>query len=132
MDSLSSYLEDNNDGEGIAGLIPLASVSQQPYVSELLSFTLDRLHKVFFLINKFCLFFFIHFSPFFSRSDLSHIFPLLPFRRNRSFFESMRRGFVGRCRKLRWLITVLLYLLLMLWFPSEKKFPPLIIILNPW
>ncbi|KMS95804.1 hypothetical protein BVRB_004620 [Beta vulgaris subsp. vulgaris] len=45
MDSLSSYLEDNNNGEGIAGLIPLASVSQQPYVSELLSFTLDRLHK---------------------------------------------------------------------------------------
>ncbi|KAI7753571.1 hypothetical protein M8C21_003363 [Ambrosia artemisiifolia] len=26
-------------------LLPLASVSQQPYVSELLSFTLDRLHK---------------------------------------------------------------------------------------
>ncbi|XP_059644338.1 conserved oligomeric Golgi complex subunit 8 [Cornus florida] len=29
----------------LAGLLPLASVSQQPYVSELLSFTLDRLHK---------------------------------------------------------------------------------------
>ncbi|XP_019154193.1 PREDICTED: conserved oligomeric Golgi complex subunit 8-like [Ipomoea nil] len=29
----------------VAGLIPLASASQQPYVSELLSFTLDRLHK---------------------------------------------------------------------------------------
>ncbi|KAK6273839.1 hypothetical protein POUND7_010922 [Theobroma cacao] len=29
----------------MAGLLPLASVSQQPYVSELLSFTLDRLHK---------------------------------------------------------------------------------------
>ncbi|KAK9099405.1 hypothetical protein Syun_026450 [Stephania yunnanensis] len=28
-----------------SGLLPLASVSQQPYVSELLSFTLDRLHK---------------------------------------------------------------------------------------
>ncbi|GKV00107.1 hypothetical protein SLEP1_g12854 [Rubroshorea leprosula] len=26
-------------------LVPLASASQQPYVSELLSFTLDRLHK---------------------------------------------------------------------------------------
>uniref|UniRef100_A0A5B6YWL3 Conserved oligomeric Golgi complex subunit 8 n=1 Tax=Davidia involucrata TaxID=16924 RepID=A0A5B6YWL3_DAVIN len=29
----------------VAGLLPLASFSQQPYVSELLSFTLDRLHK---------------------------------------------------------------------------------------
>ncbi|KAJ0091680.1 hypothetical protein Patl1_13849 [Pistacia atlantica] len=29
----------------VANLLPLASVSQQPYVSELLSFTLDRLHK---------------------------------------------------------------------------------------
>lgn len=27
-------------------LLPLASAAQQPYVSELLSFTLDRLHKV--------------------------------------------------------------------------------------
>lgn len=30
----------------VSSLIPLASASQQPYVSELLSFTLDRLHKV--------------------------------------------------------------------------------------
>ncbi|KAM7256974.1 hypothetical protein ACFE04_012715 [Oxalis oulophora] len=29
----------------VADLLPLGSVSQQPYVSELLSFTLDRLHK---------------------------------------------------------------------------------------
>ncbi|KAB1215755.1 Conserved oligomeric Golgi complex subunit 8 [Morella rubra] len=29
----------------VSSLIPLASASQQPYVSELLSFTLDRLHK---------------------------------------------------------------------------------------
>ncbi|CAH9099906.1 unnamed protein product [Cuscuta europaea] len=29
----------------VPGLLPLASASQQPYVSELLSFTLDRLHK---------------------------------------------------------------------------------------
>ncbi|XWS70227.1 hypothetical protein CRYUN_Cryun03dG0030400 [Craigia yunnanensis] len=29
----------------MASLLPLASVSQQPYVSELLSFTLDRLHR---------------------------------------------------------------------------------------
>lgn len=34
---------DANDA--VSGLLPLASVSQQPYVSELLSFTLDRLHK---------------------------------------------------------------------------------------
>ncbi|XP_057505205.1 conserved oligomeric Golgi complex subunit 8-like [Actinidia eriantha] len=31
--------------ENVAGLLPLASLTQQPYVSELLSFTLDRLHK---------------------------------------------------------------------------------------
>lgn len=29
----------------MAGLLPLANAAQQPYVSELLSFTLDRLHK---------------------------------------------------------------------------------------
>lgn len=29
----------------MSGLLPLASAAQQPYVSELLSFTLDRLHK---------------------------------------------------------------------------------------
>ncbi|KAI7992697.1 Conserved oligomeric Golgi complex subunit 8 [Camellia lanceoleosa] len=34
-----------DETETVAGFIPLASVSQQPYVSELLSFTLDRLHK---------------------------------------------------------------------------------------
>lgn len=34
------------DSSPMATLLPLASVSQQPYVSELLSFTLDRLHKV--------------------------------------------------------------------------------------
>ncbi|KAH0969831.1 hypothetical protein GBA52_028427 [Prunus armeniaca] len=33
------------DSSAVASLLPLASVSQQPYVSELLSFTLDRLHK---------------------------------------------------------------------------------------
>ncbi|XP_034684384.1 conserved oligomeric Golgi complex subunit 8 [Vitis riparia] len=33
------------DSSPMATLLPLASVSQQPYVSELLSFTLDRLHK---------------------------------------------------------------------------------------
>lgn len=36
---------DATDGSEVAGLLPLASISQQPYVSELLSFTLDRLHK---------------------------------------------------------------------------------------
>ncbi|KAJ9702024.1 hypothetical protein PVL29_003986 [Vitis rotundifolia] len=34
-----------DDSSPMATLLPLASVSQQPYVSELLSFTLDRLHK---------------------------------------------------------------------------------------
>ncbi|GAB4854467.1 conserved oligomeric Golgi complex component [Ancistrocladus abbreviatus] len=38
-------LEISEENAEVAGLIPLASVSQQPYVSELLSFTLDRLHK---------------------------------------------------------------------------------------
>ncbi|KNA20223.1 hypothetical protein SOVF_054430 [Spinacia oleracea] len=41
----SSSSNSNENGEQVAGLIPLASISQQPYVSELLSFTLDRLHK---------------------------------------------------------------------------------------
>ncbi|KAL9256243.1 Conserved oligomeric Golgi complex subunit 8-like protein [Drosera capensis] len=36
---------DSGNGEEVSGPIPLASISQQPYVSELLSFTLDRLHK---------------------------------------------------------------------------------------
>uniref|UniRef100_A0A803MDB3 Conserved oligomeric Golgi complex subunit 8 n=1 Tax=Chenopodium quinoa TaxID=63459 RepID=A0A803MDB3_CHEQI len=47
MESLSLSSSSNLDGNGeeVAGLIPLASISQQPYVSELLSFTLDRLHK---------------------------------------------------------------------------------------
>ncbi|KAD2393962.1 hypothetical protein E3N88_40939 [Mikania micrantha] len=35
----------DDSSETMAELLPLASVSQQPYVSELLSFTLDRLHK---------------------------------------------------------------------------------------
>ncbi|TQE11108.1 hypothetical protein C1H46_003114 [Malus baccata] len=34
-----------DDSSAVASLLPLASASQQPYVSELLSFTLDRLHK---------------------------------------------------------------------------------------
>ncbi|XXG41633.1 hypothetical protein AAC387_Pa01g2062 [Persea americana] len=37
-------IENREDGM-VAGLLPLANASQQPYVSELLSFTLDRLHK---------------------------------------------------------------------------------------
>ncbi|KAM0020415.1 putative oligomeric Golgi complex subunit 8, cullin repeat-like-containing domain superfamily [Helianthus debilis subsp. tardiflorus] len=36
---------DESSSATMAELLPLASVSQQPYVSELLSFTLDRLHK---------------------------------------------------------------------------------------
>ncbi|KAI4376998.1 hypothetical protein MLD38_014697 [Melastoma candidum] len=38
-------MEVENAEATVAGLLPLASPSQQPYVSELLSFTLDRLHK---------------------------------------------------------------------------------------
>lgn len=34
-----------DEASAMASLLPLASSSQQPYVSELLSFTLDRLHK---------------------------------------------------------------------------------------
>lgn len=47
----------------VDGLLPLASASQQPYVSELLSFTLDRLHKVLSL--TLCL---LYLSPDFPRS----------------------------------------------------------------
>ncbi|KAH9805214.1 Conserved oligomeric Golgi complex subunit 8 [Citrus sinensis] len=36
---------DDATSASVASLLPLASLSQQPYVSELLSFTLDRLHK---------------------------------------------------------------------------------------
>uniref|UniRef100_A0A7N1A8Q8 Conserved oligomeric Golgi complex subunit 8 n=1 Tax=Kalanchoe fedtschenkoi TaxID=63787 RepID=A0A7N1A8Q8_KALFE len=35
----------NDDESAVTELLPLASLSQQPYVSELLSFTIDRLHK---------------------------------------------------------------------------------------
>ncbi|KAF6157243.1 hypothetical protein GIB67_041704 [Kingdonia uniflora] len=38
-------VENREDSTMVANLLPLASLSQQPYVSELLSFTLDRLHK---------------------------------------------------------------------------------------
>lgn len=38
-------VENVDDTSTVVSLLPLASVSQQPYVSELLSFTLDRLHK---------------------------------------------------------------------------------------
>lgn len=38
--------DNGEEAEAVAGLLlPLASAAQQPYVSELLSFTLDRLHK---------------------------------------------------------------------------------------
>ncbi|KAK6927260.1 Conserved oligomeric Golgi complex subunit 8 [Dillenia turbinata] len=37
--------EASDETATVASLLPLASVSQQPYFSELLSFTLDRLHK---------------------------------------------------------------------------------------
>ena len=39
--------------ETTASLLALASASQQPYVSELLSFTLDRLHKVSLSLSLF-------------------------------------------------------------------------------
>ncbi|CAI9771524.1 unnamed protein product [Fraxinus pennsylvanica] len=42
MESLEALA---NDETAMVGFLPLASASQQPYVSELLSFTLDRLHK---------------------------------------------------------------------------------------
>ncbi|PIA47623.1 hypothetical protein AQUCO_01400327v1 [Aquilegia coerulea] len=45
MDSTNSQDEDSAEATMVANLLPLASISQQPYVSELLSFTLDRLHK---------------------------------------------------------------------------------------
>lgn len=45
MPTMESLEGPANDETAMAGFLPLASASQQPYVSELLSFTLDRLHK---------------------------------------------------------------------------------------
>ncbi|CAA0838416.1 conserved oligomeric Golgi complex component-related / COG complex component-related [Striga hermonthica] len=47
MTAMASPAAPANDVETVAmsNLLPLASAAQQPYVSELLSFTLDRLHK---------------------------------------------------------------------------------------
>ncbi|KAF5467960.1 hypothetical protein F2P56_012161 [Juglans regia] len=42
---LENAAEETTSSSPVTGLLPLASASQQPYVSELLSFTLDRLHK---------------------------------------------------------------------------------------
>ncbi|KAG7943304.1 hypothetical protein I3843_15G031700 [Carya illinoinensis] len=42
---LENAAEETTSSSPVSGLLPLASASQQPYVSELLSFTLDRLHK---------------------------------------------------------------------------------------
>lgn len=52
----SENAADETTSSAVSGLLPLASASQQPYVSELLSFTLDRLHKVlsFFLPSSLC------------------------------------------------------------------------------
>ncbi|XP_062159644.1 conserved oligomeric Golgi complex subunit 8 [Alnus glutinosa] len=41
----SQNAADETTSSPLSGLLPLSSASQQPYVSELLSFTLDRLHK---------------------------------------------------------------------------------------
>lgn len=41
---------ENSEETTVESLLPLATASQQPYVSELLSFTLDRLHKVQILL----------------------------------------------------------------------------------
>ncbi|KAJ4839923.1 conserved oligomeric Golgi complex component [Turnera subulata] len=38
-------MENGEETSTVASVLPLASAAQQPYVSELLSFTLDRLHK---------------------------------------------------------------------------------------
>ncbi|XP_015943044.1 conserved oligomeric Golgi complex subunit 8 [Arachis duranensis] len=45
MEHQSHSPEEMTSSSPMAALLPLASDSQQPYVSELLSFTLDRLHK---------------------------------------------------------------------------------------
>ncbi|XP_076944599.1 conserved oligomeric Golgi complex subunit 8-like [Bidens hawaiensis] len=42
---IGSPTADESTSAAMTELLPLASASQQPYVSELLSFTLDRLHK---------------------------------------------------------------------------------------
>ncbi|KAI0508087.1 hypothetical protein KFK09_014221 [Dendrobium nobile] len=45
MEAANNYTGGEDEGAAVTGLLPLAGASQQPYVSELLSFTLDRLHK---------------------------------------------------------------------------------------
>ncbi|MFS7981387.1 putative oligomeric Golgi complex subunit 8, cullin repeat-like-containing domain superfamily [Helianthus anomalus] len=45
METITPSPSTDDTSATMAELLPLASVSQQPYVSELLSFTLDRLHK---------------------------------------------------------------------------------------
>jgi hypothetical protein len=52
----SQNAADETTSSPVSGLLPLSSASQQPYVSELLSFTLDRLHKVLslFLSSSLC------------------------------------------------------------------------------
>lgn len=45
MESSGTPSDDATSPSAVASLLPLASGPQQPYVSELLSFTLDRLHK---------------------------------------------------------------------------------------
>ncbi|XP_020696668.1 conserved oligomeric Golgi complex subunit 8 [Dendrobium catenatum] len=45
MEAAKNYTGGEDEGAAVTGLLPLAGASQQPYVSELLSFTLDRLHK---------------------------------------------------------------------------------------
>ncbi|XP_076888485.1 conserved oligomeric Golgi complex subunit 8-like [Bidens hawaiensis] len=45
MEIGSPITADESTSAAMTELLPLASASQQPYVSELLSFTLDRLHK---------------------------------------------------------------------------------------
>ena len=113
--------------ETTASLLALASASQQPYVSELLSFTLDRLHKVSLSLSLFLFSFDISLRAL----DL-WILSITEFRRSRSCFEWTRSGFRGKCKRLLLGTTARLSPPLMLCLRSDRKYPPSISISSLW
>lgn len=123
----------------VPSLLPLASDSQQPYVSELLSFTLDRLHKVPhpLLLQFYCWNYLVSSTNCTLHiGDLALIIPVsvgnkLNFR-NQSFFGLMRSGFGGKCKRWQWVITERSYLLPTPCLLFVRKSLLLTSILNLW
>lgn len=109
--------------EATASLLSLASASQQPYVSELLSFTLDRLHKVSLLYSR------LLSSPCANGSLILNGYWIW---RSRSCFEWTRSGFRGKCKRLLLVTTARLSPPLMLCLRSARRYPPSISISSLW